>query len=253
MLKVDLHLHTAEDPVDQMPHTALDLIERAAGLGFDALAITLHDAQLTDPRLSGYARERGIILIPGVERTIRGRHVLLLNFPAASAEAVRSLEDVRALKARKDGLVVAPHPFFPNRSCLDGMLDVYADVFDAVEWSYFWTRGVDFNTRARRWAAAHGKPVVGNSDLHDLRQLGRTYSLVDAPRDAAAICAAVRAGRVSLVTSPAPPCELARVVTRMVLRGARSPGARSANVPLAGARSRDLAPGRAHLQTWPPR
>jgi predicted metal-dependent phosphoesterase TrpH len=218
VLKVDLHLHSAEDPLDRMAHSATELVDRAAGLGFGALAITLHDRQLDDSRLSAYARERGVLLMPGVERTIRGRHVLLLNFAASAVERVRSLDDLARLRSSGAGLVIAPHPFFPDRTCLWSALDAYADAFDAVEWSYFWTRAVNFNARAARWAAARGKPVVGNSDLHELRQLGRTYSLVDAPSDAAAICAAVRAGRVRLCTEPAPVTELVQVFGGMLLR-----------------------------------
>jgi predicted metal-dependent phosphoesterase TrpH len=218
VLKVDLHLHTGEDPVDRIHHSAVDLIDRAARLGFHALAITLHDSQFADPRVTAVARERGITLIPGIERTVQGRHVLLLNFPAAAAESVRSLEDVARLKARAGGLVIAPHPFFPSRTCLGRALDANPDLFDAIEWSYFWTRTIDFNRRAARWARVHGKPLVGNSDLHDLRQLGRTYSMVDAPRDAAAICEAVRQGRVTLHTSPVPLIEVGDVFARMALR-----------------------------------
>ena len=81
VLKVDLHLHTAEDPVDYILHDAHQLIDRAAELGFDALAITLHDRQLADPSVFAYARERRIILLPGIERSIEGRHVVLINFP----------------------------------------------------------------------------------------------------------------------------------------------------------------------------
>jgi predicted metal-dependent phosphoesterase TrpH len=221
VLKVDLHLHTGDDPLDRIPYSAADLVDRAAGLGFDALAITLHDHQFDDARVSDYARERGILLIPGIERTIQGRHVLLLNFRASAVAGVRSLDDLAALKASGDGLIIAPHPFFPDRSCLGAALDRYAAVFDAVEWSYFWTRGVNFNARAAAWARAHGKAIVGNSDLHDLRQLGRTCSRVDAPRDAAAICAAIRAGRVELCTGPVPPLELASVFLGMQFRPQR--------------------------------
>jgi hypothetical protein len=53
-----------------------------------------------------------------------------------------------------------------------------------------------------RWARAHGKPLVGNTDLHLLAQMGTTYSLVDAPRDADAICDAIRAGRVEVRSTP---------------------------------------------------
>src|SRR5262249_32254843 len=148
VLKVDFHLHTGEDPMDWILHSATDLIDRAAHLGFQALAITLHDAQLTDRRVFDYARDRGITLVPGIERTIEGRHVLLLNFPSAAVESAYSFADVAQLKNRHGGLVIAPHPFFPDKSCLRSRLDAHADLFDAVEWSYFWTRGIDFNSRA---------------------------------------------------------------------------------------------------------
>jgi histidinol phosphatase-like PHP family hydrolase len=42
MMKVELHTHTADDPADLIPHSTIELIERAADLGFGALAITLH-------------------------------------------------------------------------------------------------------------------------------------------------------------------------------------------------------------------
>src|SRR5213083_2065944 len=117
MLKVELHAHTADDPVDRIPHTAGELIDRAAELGYGALAITLHEHQLDVAPLVPYAAERGVTLIPGVERTIEGRHVLLLNF-RRGAEDVRTFEDLARLKSRQPGLVVAPHAFFPSSVCL---------------------------------------------------------------------------------------------------------------------------------------
>jgi predicted metal-dependent phosphoesterase TrpH len=218
MLKTDLHLHTSEDPVDVIAHNAYALIDRAVELGFDAIALTLHDWPIADPRLFDYARDYGLTLLPGVERTIEGRHVLLINF-SNGVDGVSTFADLARLKSRGNGLVVAAHPFFPHRACLRSMLNLHADLFDAVEWSYFWTRGLNFNARAASWAGAHGKPVVGNSDLHDLRQLGRTCSYVYAERDADAICSAIRSGLVTVQTSPVPPLELAQVLTGMVRRG----------------------------------
>src|SRR5580765_2110185 len=156
MLKVELHTHTADDPVDAIPHTTLDLIDHAAGLGYDALAITLHEHQLDLRRFMPYAAERGIVLIPGVERTIEGRHVLLLNF-ARGAEDVRTFDDLARLKSRQPGLVVAPHPFFPGTVCLGRELERYAHLFDAVECNAMYTRGANFNRRAQRWAGRHQK------------------------------------------------------------------------------------------------
>lgn len=220
MLKVDLHLHTREDPLDRIVHDATALVDRASSLGFDALALTLHDAQLDDPRLRDYARERDIVLLPGIERSIDGKHILLINF-GRGTEYVRTFRDIARLKTRGNGLVIAPHVFFPDRTCLGSTIDHHHDLFDAIEWSYFWTRGINFNARAARWAEQHGKPVVGNSDLHDLRQLGRTFSLIQAERDPDAICEAVRDGCVALFTEPVPPLELAQVLGGMVWRGRR--------------------------------
>jgi predicted metal-dependent phosphoesterase TrpH len=201
MLKVELHSHTADDPADPIPYSTCELIDRAAALGYGALAVTLHDRQLEIERFSEYARERGIVLIPGIERTIEGSHVLLLNF-SRRTEAVRTFDDLRRLKSSESGLVVAPHPFFPAGHSLRGRINEHAALFDAVEYNAMFTASLNFNEAAERWAARHGKPMVGNGDVHRLQQLGSTYSLVDAPPDPGAICEAIRAGRVAVVSRP---------------------------------------------------
>jgi predicted metal-dependent phosphoesterase TrpH len=221
MLKVELHTHSADDPVDRIPHTTLELIDRAASLGYDALAITLHDRQLDVDRFAAYAADRGLVLIPGVEQTVEGRHVLLLNF-AAGADQVRTFGDLARLKARQPGLVIAPHPFFPGTVCLGRDLERHADLFDAVECNAMYARGANFNRRAQRWARRHGKPLVGNCDVHRLWQLGTTYSLVDASPDADAICAAIAAGHVQVESRALSWMEVARVMA-MMLRGGAEP------------------------------
>jgi predicted metal-dependent phosphoesterase TrpH len=207
--------------VDAIDHSAHQLIDRAAELGFDALALTLHDCDLRNPTLVAYARERRIVLVPGVERTVEGRHVLLLNF-AEPTDHVCTFDDLAELRRTGNGVVIAAHPYFPDTTCLRSRLDRHVDLFDAIEWSYFWTRGLNFNAKAARFAAKHGKPLVANSDLHDLRQLGRTYSLVSADRDPDSICAAIREGRVSIQTSPVPKLELAQVLSGMFRRGRKA-------------------------------
>lgn len=211
MLKIDLHTHTADDPVDHIPHSARQLIDRAADLGYNVLAITLHERLLDPAALAAYAADRGILLIPGIERTIEGRHVLLLNFSRA-AEDVSSFSDLARLKAKEHGLVIAPHPFFPTASCLGRLMDRHAALFDAVERNAMFTRALDFNLRAERWAAVHGKPVVGNGDVHRLYQLGTCYSLVDAPPDADSICEAIRNGQVGVHAEPLSVARAARTI-----------------------------------------
>ena len=201
MLKVDLHIHTSDDPADRISYSTFDLIDRAAELGYDAIAITLHDRQLDPAPFRAYADARSIVLIAGIERTIQGRHVLLLNFSRA-AEDVATFDDLARLKASERGLVIAPHPFFPAGSALRGLLSKNAHLFDAVEWNAMFTPHVNFNLIAKRWARRHDKPMVGNGDVHRLEQLGTTYSLVDAEPNADAICNAIAAGRVQVVARP---------------------------------------------------
>jgi hypothetical protein len=83
-----------------------------------------------------------------------------------------------------------------------GKMRRHIDIFDAVEFSWFYHRRVNFNTFAIRMAARHGLPVIGTSDCHRLDRFGRVYSLVKAEKDAGSIVEAVRAGRIEIVASP---------------------------------------------------
>jgi predicted metal-dependent phosphoesterase TrpH len=231
MIRAELHAHTADDPEDRVPFTAQDLIVRAGALGYGAIAITLHDAVFDPAPLAAFARQHGVRLLRGVERTVERAHVLLINFPAAAAMAVNRLEDLARLKAaHPNGLVVAPHPCYPIGSALGRRrLDAFAPLWDAVEVNAMYVRGVDWNRAAIAWAAAHGRPLVGNGDVHRLTQLGLTWSEVDVdvPADmpdteaADAICAAIRAGRVRVAGSALAPWRAASIFAQMELGGLR--------------------------------
>jgi predicted metal-dependent phosphoesterase TrpH len=224
MLKAELHSHTSADPHDYIPHSTTQLIDRAAELGYNALAITLHDTQFDIRHVREYARDRRITLISGVEKSIAGKHVLLLNF-SAEAEAADTFEKLARLRqSQPQGLVIAPHPFYPARFCLGRLLETHAELFDAVEFNAFYTAALNqFNQNAVSWAHHVGKPVVANADVHRLRQLGRTFTLVDAPPDPDAICEAIRAGRVTIQTRPLSSIEAATYLAELMLASTRRP------------------------------
>jgi predicted metal-dependent phosphoesterase TrpH len=216
VLKVELHAHTALDPVDYIAHTTRQLIDRAAALEYGALAITLHNRYYDPAPDAEYARGRGLVLLRGIERTIAGRHILLVNFGPDCAD-VASFDDLRRLKAQQpSGLVVAPHAFYPTPTAIGADADACVDIIDAVEVNSMFLSWLDFNRQAIAWARRHGKPIVGNTDLHLLDQLGTTYTLVDADPEPDAICAAIRAGRVELRSMPLPPLRAAWIMARMV-------------------------------------
>jgi hypothetical protein len=62
---------------------------------------------------------------------------------------------------------------------------------------------------------------VGNSDLHVLRQMGTTYSLVDAEPDADAICDAIRCGRVEVRRTPLSTLDAIQIFALMSWGGLR--------------------------------
>jgi predicted metal-dependent phosphoesterase TrpH len=220
-LKVDLHLHTCDDPLDQVRHTAKELISKAADEGFDVLSITNHHRMTFNRDLFSYALERGIFLIPGIEITIQRRHVLVLNPP--SGKTFSDFSSLLCLR-RPDTLVIAPHPYFPGVHCLNGLLLKHLGLFDALEYCHFYTANINFNHKAVELSRLNRFPLVGNSDAHFLSQLGTTYSLIRAERDIESLFAAIRQNQVEVVTRPLSSSEMGSIARRffgMKLRGRR--------------------------------
>jgi len=99
-------------------------------------------------------------------------------------------------------LVVAPHPFFPASYCLREKLWHEVELFDAIEFSHFYTPRVDFNRAAVRLAQALGLPLIGTSDSHFDAQFGTTFSLIDSAHSVEGVVSAIKAGHVSVVSRP---------------------------------------------------
>jgi len=224
MLRADFHHHIDTDPVDGsfVRHSAGELVDRAVATGLNVLAITCHESIPYDEDITQYAADRGVCLLRGMEATVDGHHVLLLNFPEWPAGEC-SMEEVQALKTR-DALVISPHPFYPARIAGAQTLKAYRGVFDAVEFSGMYTPLTKrFNQRALDYARTTALPVVGNTDTHFLWQVGHTYTEIDAVPNVHGVIEAVRHGRVRLVTRPLSWIDLARFVveshsTKSILR-----------------------------------
>ena len=199
MIKVDLHMHSGEDPEDGLQYPATALIDKAVELGFGAIAITLHCKVLEDERVFEYARQKGLLLIRSVEWKIRGRDVLLYNVTQREAERLGTFADLRTFKRERGEslLVVAAHPFYPKGHSLGLELERNIDLFDAVEYAQIHLPWFDaFNQRALRVAERHGKPILANSDAHNVWMFGRHYTMIDADPTIPSIFRAIREGRV---------------------------------------------------------
>lgn len=200
-LKADFHTHTSDDPIDPVPFSAEALLDETARRGFQVIAITCHERRVWSPVLAEYARRRGVLLVPGTEALIEGKHVVLLN-PDEEQMKARTFAELRAL-GRRDAAVLAPHPFYPTSSSLWGGLTRNIDLFDAVEHCSLYFTGINPNRRAARVARKHGLPLLGTSDTHDFPYQDTTFTWVDVDEvTVAGVIRAVRAGRVELETEP---------------------------------------------------
>src|SRR5919201_5497206 len=88
-IKIDLHIHTLDDPKDAVDYSAHQLLERARALGFRVLAITLHDAVFDRQEVFDDAAAMGILLIPAAGMRLHGADVIVLN---VSAEEMAQLK-----------------------------------------------------------------------------------------------------------------------------------------------------------------
>jgi len=204
-LKVDLHLHTADDLAEIAAGRKnlippKELVDMAVEQKFDAIAISHHCVQYVNHELDEYAKQKGLILIPGVETFIQRKHVLLINF--TTKKYILSYHDL--LKHKNDDvLVIAPHPFYFLSACLGNELIRNIECFDAIEYCHYYYKFFNPNRKAISVAKKYGLPVVGNSDTHRRFQFGSTYSYVYAEeKTIPAIIKAIKQGKVEYVSHP---------------------------------------------------
>jgi hypothetical protein len=200
VLSVELHCHSSlsydgRDPVE-------DILERAATVGLDAVAVTDHDEIDASLDAAALAPEYDLIGIPGMEVTSDAGHVLALGVrelvPAGlSFEA--TLDRIRDL----GGTAVVPHPFHRSRSGVMANITrdqlAEADAIEVFNSRLLTGRG---NRKAERFARERGLPMTAGSDAHIADMVGRAVTAVDVgdtdTPTAGAVLSAVRAGRTSV-------------------------------------------------------
>jgi predicted metal-dependent phosphoesterase TrpH len=208
-IKVDLHIHTLDDPKDVIDYSAHQLLERARHLGFGVLAITLHDAVFDRPEVFADAASMGILLIPAAEMRLEGADVIILNVTPPEIIDLRTFADLRKLRAtRGDSIFTfAPHPFYLLGGSIGRRLVDEIDCFDAIELCHFHKGLFNPNRRAVKTASRYGKPLIATSDAHRLHAFGRHYTTIARPGEltCAAVFDVLRHGAIELSS---PPCTI---------------------------------------------
>ena len=203
MLKAEFHIHINEDPQDYwIRYDIFKLIDDAIIKKYDILAITCHNYYYYNKKAYDYANKRGILLLFGIEKTVSKAHVLIINANKQS-ENINNLNDLIKYKANnKDCLIIAPHPFYFFHS-IGFKIIKNIDLFDAWEYSYFNTKFFNIpNKLVMYLSKKYCKPVLGNSDVHNIKFLGKTYSIIDAKKNIKSIFKAIKENKIKIVSKP---------------------------------------------------
>jgi hypothetical protein len=213
-IKIDLHIHTLDDPKDAIDYSAHQLLERARALGFRVLAITLHDAVFDRQEVFDDAAKMGILLIPAAEMRLNGADVIVLNVRAEEIAQLRDFDDLRRLRARRGNSIftIAPHPFYIFGGSVGSRLLQEVDCFDAIEFCHFHMGLFNPNRRAVKLASRFRKPLIATSDAHRLHVFGQHYTSIPVPPALTVenVFASLRSGPLRLTS---PDCSLGDLIS----------------------------------------
>ena len=220
MLKIDLHTHCNEDPVDKwIKHSAKELIDHSAKAGFNVISITCHNKVVYSKGLQEYAKEKNIFLVPGAEKDIEGRHVLLYNFTQEEVDKINSFDDLRKIK-KNNHFVIAPHPFYiylnpfyPRQISLFSKLEKNIDLFDGIEFCHLYTNKLNSaNLKAIKIAEKYNLPLIAGSDLHNLNHMDSNYSLVNV-KNGKDLFKAIKNNKITISSRPRNKSELTKILS----------------------------------------
>jgi predicted metal-dependent phosphoesterase TrpH len=194
VLSVELHCHSAasydgRDSVDL-------LLEQAAAVGLDAIAVTDHDEIDASLEAVDLAPEYDLLGIPGMEVTTSAGHVLALGVREAVPEGLSFTETLDRIHAL-DGLAVVPHPFQESRSGVMAHIDretlATADAIEVYNSRLLTGRA---NRQAERFADEYDLPKTAGSDAHISEMVGQAVTRVDTGGEASveAVLDAIRRG-----------------------------------------------------------
>jgi len=194
MVSVDLHTHS-EASFDGRDSVDL-ILEQAAAVGLDAVAVTDHDEVCASREAVERAPSYGLIGIPGMEVSSADGHVLSLGIDELIPAGLPFAETVGRIRDH-GGLAVVPHPYQESRSGVlaNISLDELA-IADAIEVYNSRLLTGRSNRQARQFATNRGLPMTAGSDAHIWEMVGQAVTKVDPPAVTAdAILNEIRQGR----------------------------------------------------------
>ena len=173
-IQIDLHLHTdhSEDSIVSVDQA----ITGCRARGLQGFAVTDHDTitGITE----ALEKSDDMIVIPGVEISSRGAHILGLDVQESVPEGLSMCETVDKLH-EQGAIAILAHPYSSMISQVN-VTEVKESRFDALEvanstqfpYSWMLKKNIDLAKRL-------SLPQTGGSDAHIPQTVGRAYTVIE--------------------------------------------------------------------------
>lgn len=193
-LNLDLHVHTeySRDCKTRIN----EIVERCHEAGLDGYAIADHDTvEGIDEALTG---KDDLVVIPGVEITSSGGHVLGLGVKELIPSSLTVKETVKKIH-QKRGIAVLAHPYGIPRSWVN-IDDVKGSDFDAIEVANAAQIPYSYIRKLNQALADELRlPATAGSDSHIPETVGRCYTKVESrSREASDILNSIKSGKTEI-------------------------------------------------------
>jgi predicted metal-dependent phosphoesterase TrpH len=169
-MKCDLHCHTSYSY--DSTASPEEMVEAALRKGINCLAICDHGEIKGAQKAIEYAKDRPILIIPGIEIKSKEGDILGLNVKEIIPNKLSAEETIKKIK-ESGGLAIIPHPF--GWSCsFKGDLKNLSSKISGVEVLNASIFGSG-NKIALDFAKKHNLPLTAGSDAHFPNFVGRCY------------------------------------------------------------------------------
>ncbi|MBN2652060.1 MAG: PHP domain-containing protein [Spirochaetales bacterium] len=234
-LKADLHIHSCLSTCGSLDNSPQEIISRAKEIGLDVIGIADHNCTFNAETLFNIAKQKGIIVLPGIEIT-SSEEAHLLAFFDSPQKAKKfgqiifdSLPDIENQPEKTGDQVICDEDEnieFVDKYLLNAskfsfdklftMIKDYGGVFipahiDRASFSIVIQLGflppmrydcVEI-TKAESANQYSEYNHIANSDAHYLEDIGKRYSIIEAEEATPeSILKAIREGKITPVFSP---------------------------------------------------
>ncbi len=208
---------TYSDGLDSVERMVLSALEK----GMDVISITDHDTFEGSLAAAKFIKDKGldIVLIYGNE--VRAKYygkamdILILCPSPPDQPPPKDALKLYEWAVKRNCIYVPAHPYDERRyGCGESIYDLEMHAIEA--WNARAPRKI--NERAIEVAKILRKPMLANSDAHDVEMVASAYSIIDAEPIPEEILDAIVKGRVKMVKGNVSPASYAKYVGRKLAK-----------------------------------